>query len=89
MAKLTLEQIDELLKNRTYYYVIYENVDGGENIQIRDTIERAYSLYVREEISRKPKGRLEEVRADGSRIVIRGYGSQTYQEILRGLCKRI
>lgn len=85
MAKLTLEQIEEIEKNRTYYHIIYENVDGSENIQIRDTIERAFLLYEREAISLKPKGRLEEVRSDGSRIVIRGYGNKTYQEILRGL----
>lgn len=82
MAKLTLEQIEEIEKNRTYYHIIYENVDGGENIQIRDTIERAFFLYEREAISHKPKGRIEEVRPDGSRFVIRGYGSKTSQEIL-------
>lgn len=82
MAKLTLEQIEEIEKNRTYYHVIYENVDGSENIQIRDTIERAFLLYEREAISLKPKGRLEEVRSDGSRFILRGYGSKTSQEIL-------
>lgn len=82
MAKLTLEQIEEIQKNKTYYHVIYENVDGSENIQIRDTVQRAFLLYEREAISRKPKGRLEEVRSDGSRVVLRGYSSKTSQEIL-------
>lgn len=82
MAKLTLEQIEQLEKKKTWYHVIYENEDGSENIQIRDNIERAYLLYERQQIGKMPKGRLEEVRADGSRAVIRGYGTETYSKIL-------
>lgn len=82
MARLTLEQIEEIEKKKTWYHIIYENEDGVENIQIRDTVERAFFLYQSEKIELKPKGRLEEVRADGSRVVIRGYGTETYSEIL-------
>lgn len=71
--KLTLEEIEKILSNRIEYRIIYE-VDGKEITQVRDTIERAYSLYCRDNIERKEKGRLVEIRPNGETIVLRGYG---------------
>lgn len=71
--KLTLEEIEKILSNRIEYRVIYE-VDGKEITQVRDTIERAYSLYCRDNIEQKEKGRLVEIRPDGEEVILRGYG---------------
>lgn len=77
--KLTLDEIGKILSNRTEYHVIYE-VGGKEISQVRDTIERAFSLYCRENIEQKEKGRLVEIRPNGETIVLRGYGVREVTE---------
>lgn len=71
--KLTLHEVENILSNRTEYRVIYEK-NGKEIVQVRDTVERAYALYCRENIEQKGKGRLVEVLPNGETIILRGHG---------------
>lgn len=45
MKKPTLEEIEEIYKNRHRYQVIYDTIDGKEIIQEREDIDKARYLF--------------------------------------------
>ena len=46
MARLTLEEIEQIYKNRTEYYVVYYK-DGKEHRECREDINKARALFYR------------------------------------------
>lgn len=77
MEKLTLQECEEILRNKTYYHVVYKDESGKEIRQVREDVTVAFFLYNRENIKYKKGGRLEEVRPNGEKIVLRGYRTTT------------
>lgn len=45
MKKLTLEEIEQIYKNRPVYQVIYDTEDGREIVQEREDIDKARYLF--------------------------------------------
>lgn len=80
MSKLTLQEIENILNKKTFYHVVYEDENGKEVRQVREDAQKAFQLYNRENVFSKTKGRLEEVRPDGTICVFRGYGEVPIME---------